>query len=299
MRRSGNGGPGGLRYHLSMIRRPTSPTRRAGTPRGLRGTRMPRAGRPWPLGAALALVAALVAAVSLVDGFPTGEQPPATAEQPPAAAEQAPAAERSPATAPVTIPTVAARSAPPGAPVTSGLTIVPDAGSGTWARSVDLPAPTVATGTPFRVAVRVEDGLPVAADTATAEILAILGDERGWQTVDGVRFEPVADPAAADAVISIASPDTVDALCAPLNTGGEVSCRVGTDVVLNAKRWLFGVEHFPDLATYRQYVVNHEVGHALGHGHVPCPAPGAPADLMQQQTGSLDGCTATAWPSGG
>jgi hypothetical protein len=68
----------------------------------------------------------------------------------------------------------------------------------------------------------------------------------------------------------------VDRLCYPLDTVGELSCRSGSRVILNAKRWVNAVPWYRGhLDEYRAYLV-HEVGHRLGHGH-SCPAPGAPA----------------------
>jgi hypothetical protein len=42
-----------------------------------------------------------------------------------------------------------------------------------------------------------------------------------------------------------------------------------------------------DLPAYRQYMVNHEIGHFFGHGHSVCPAGGGPAPVMMQQTLSV------------
>lgn len=33
-------------------------------------------------------------------------------------------------------------------------------------------------------------------------------------------------------------------MCAPANTMGELSCHIGKDVALNAKRWMSGTEDF-------------------------------------------------------
>jgi len=41
-----------------------------------------------------------------------------------------------------------------------------------------------------------------------------------------------------------------------------------------------------DIDSYRAYAVNHEVGHALGNRHQPCPANGAAAPIMMQQSWS-------------
>lgn len=60
---------------------------------------------------------------------------------------------------------------------------------------------------------------------------------------------------------------------------------------INEDRWLRGSPEFRgDMATYRHYVINHEVGHAMGCGHLHLtylqrhyPA-GSPCPVMVQQT---------------
>ncbi|WP_373684441.1 DUF3152 domain-containing protein [Micromonospora thermarum] len=72
-------------------------------------------------------------------------------------------------------------------------------------------------------------------------------------------------------------PGTRDELCQDL-ADGYPSCRKGNRVVLNVARWVKGVPGYgAGLAAYRRYMVNHEVGHRLGHGHELCPGRGRPA----------------------
>jgi hypothetical protein len=112
-----------------------------------------------------------------------------------------------------------------------------------------------------------------------------------------VSFERT-DKVDADLRIILATPTLTDKLCLPLDTGGEVSCRVEDRVVLNAKRWLYGIPAYDgNLELYRSYLVNHEVGHALGHGHSTCTKPKTPAPVMMQQTKGLAGCLPNAWPT--
>lgn len=207
-------------------------------------------------------------------------------------------------TAATATPAVAAAgSAAPAAP---GPPVVVEAGDGQLA-PVEQPAGVTwtekATGRLVRVGISVEGGLGVDGADFAGAVLATLGDERGWQTEDNVRFRFVSasQPAAGERVdltVVLASPTTTDRLCAPLSTAGQVSCNSGGRAVINARRWLLGVPWFDgDLTLYRQYVVNHEVGHGLGHGHTSCRGVGRPSPVMAQQTLGLKGCTPWAWPT--
>ena len=68
-------------------------------------------------------------------------------------------------------------------------------------------------------------------------------------------------------------------------------------VALNSGRWLEGTDSWPGpLDDFRRYAVNHEVGHAIGHGHVSCTGAGQPAPVMMQQSKGLEGCLPNGWP---
>lgn len=205
-------------------------------------------------------------------------------------------------------PTAAAEELP-SAPVTTpqaGAARAPESGSGRVIPVVlpAIAAPTINPNRTVRIGLEVEGDAGVDIDEAARIISSTLGDRRGWQTRDKVRFSAVspADVQAGDVDITIvlASPTLTDKLCAPLKTKGEVSCFNLRKVVLNVRRWTESVPGYADnLPDYRQYMVNHEVGHGLYHGHVECPGKGDLAPIMLQQSKGLDGCAQNPWPTAG
>lgn len=170
-------------------------------------------------------------------------------------------------------------------------------GDGTWALAEPATDSEPTAETVHTYALQVEDGTGIDADDAAQEVAGILADPRGWQTTEGVGFQQLADPEQADFTISIASPPTVDEMCLPAQTDGLWSCRIGPDVVLNSDRWLHLTPTYDDTAEYRAYLVNHEVGHFLGHGHTTCEGEGLAASVMLQQSIDLGGCRPNAWPA--
>jgi hypothetical protein len=155
---------------------------------------------------------------------------------------------------------------------------------------------TLVPGSPIEIAYRV-DRRTTDPETATfaADVGTILHDPRGWGRA-GFRFVERAD---APFTILLGESADVDAQCRPYDTFGKYSCQNGPVVALNADRWRTATPKWTaDLATYRQYLVGHEVGHLLGmhHPKVMCPRAGRPAPLMNQQSSELNGCLPNPWP---
>lgn len=151
------------------------------------------------------------------------------------------------------------------------------------------------------VLVRTEDGIPVEPSVFAEEVMRILNDPRGWGEIDGVSFARTDSDAEADIVLSLASPATTEILCGELPTNGYTSCGRGRPVNINGARWVEGAAAFAraggSIDEYRAYVINHEIGHSLSHGHEQCPAPGAVAPVMLQQTLTVGQCIPNGWPS--
>ncbi|SFW86029.1 DUF3152 domain-containing protein [Amycolatopsis australiensis] len=168
---------------------------------------------------------------------------------------------------------------PDGGPVTP-------AGAGTWRVQ---PGPQTLAGTGGKevtYTIEVEDG--VDAPGFAGQVDAILADPRGWIGRGEVRFRRETSADAEPQVrISLTTPATSRRLCG-FAIPYDSSCHLTHRIVVNLARWVRGAHSFDgDLTGYRAYAVNHEMGHELGFGHVGCPAPGAPAPVMMQQTFGL------------
>jgi hypothetical protein len=152
-----------------------------------------------------------------------------------------------------------------------------------------------------RFSVAIESNIKVA-DLASfvQKIDETLGDSRSWINSGQFRLQQVPPGESHEFTIYLATPQTTNGLCAPLRSFGYTSCRQGTKVVLNLARWLQSVPYYTHagmvLDIYRSYMINHEVGHALGHDHELCLGSGKLAPVMEQQTFGLHGCLPNAWP---
>jgi hypothetical protein len=150
------------------------------------------------------------------------------------------------------------------------------------------------SGPLFTYSVFVQKGLGFRVTDVARRVDRTLGDERGWTRGGGVRFQRTED---GTTPVLLCAPDVVDALCAPLDTAGEVSCCIHGRVVLNVKRWRSAVPHWTRTTrAYREALINHEWGHRIGKGHGYCPGPGQRHPAMMQFTYGLQGCKENSWP---
>jgi hypothetical protein len=198
--------------------------------------------------------------------------------------------------APAPSPPSTASASPAPSPTPSDIGY-PPAGPGTWAVAGRSRPVAGTSGTLLRYRVAVEQGITgITADAFGSQVAAVLGDPRSWTGTGHWRLQLVGAGVRYDFTIYLATPATRDKLCGD-GYDRYTSCRNGNSVVLNVARWVQGVPGYgASLDVYREYMVNHETGHRLFHGHELCPGPGRPAPVMQQQTLGLHGCVANPWP---
>jgi len=162
-------------------------------------------------------------------------------------------------------------------------------------------APKVGEGTAktFTYTVEVEDGVDTSSfggDEGFGRMVTeTLSNPKSWihnPQFAFVRIDGSTPGVQPDFRVSLTSPMTVREGCG-YEIHLESSCynpAYGPDaqhrVFINEARWVRGAVPFQgDIGSYRQYVINHEVGHAIGYQHhEPCEDNGGLAPVMMQQT---------------
>lgn len=152
-----------------------------------------------------------------------------------------------------------------------------------------------ATGGPRAVvtySIGTAGGTHTDVDSFARHVAATLATPDGWTLGGSISFTRVTS-----------NPQMRILLTAPAVLGGisgcdsTWSCRVGVDVYINETRWNQAAPTWTlGLDAYRHYVVNHEVGHFLGFGHVGCPGAGHAAPVMMQQSKGSSPCHDNVWP---
>lgn len=227
---------------------------------------------------------------------PPANRPTADAAHPPAATVQP----SPPATPPTPAPT------PSPTPVLQLAGPVPSTGSGSFVYATGRGSVFGRAGQLRRYRVAVERGSDEDVDEFATIVDATLADPGSWIGSGRLRLQRVAGASSYDFTIYLVTAGTARQMCAAagvdirVNGRPYTSCRTFGKVIINLDRWRRSVPHYVaakvPLEVYRQYVINHEVGHELGYQHQRCPGKGRRAPVMMQQTLFLDGCVANPWP---
>ncbi|RJO79923.1 DUF3152 domain-containing protein [Nocardia panacis] len=181
-----------------------------------------------------------------------------------------------------------------------------ESGAGTW-HLIAGAGPQVGAGaeTVFRYSIEIEDGLDTSGfggDESVARMIdSTLANPKSWTHDPKFGFRRV-DQGDTEFRISLTTRQTTRKACGfeiPIDSSCY-NADLGR-VVLSEARWVRGATAFEgDIGSYRQYQINHEVGHAIGyHRHQPCDSDGGLAPVMMQQTfGVRDNDIAALEPGG-
>ncbi|HEX2214058.1 MAG TPA: DUF3152 domain-containing protein, partial [Mycobacterium sp.] len=175
-------------------------------------------------------------------------------------------------------------------------------GAKTW-HIVPGTTPQVGQGTAkaFTYTVEVEDGIDTTTfggDDGFARMVSeTLANPKSWTHNPQFAFTRIDATSGRqpDFRVSLSTPMTVREGCG-YDIQLEASCYNPAyvdgqpRVFINEARWVRGAVPFQgDVGSYRQYLINHEVGHAIGYQrHEPCGGNDQLAPVMMQQTFSTN-----------
>lgn len=156
----------------------------------------------------------------------------------------------------------------------------------------------------YYVTTIVDDDVDYSTSRFLKKVKSTLKDKEGWEHVAGVKFKFVSPSqfknikSTNKIPIRLSTNSTISRDCGFDPRERLSCCDMSTkEVWLNFYRWINGAtESKLNLYKYRDYMINHEVGHALGRLHVTCPCPGCPAPIMMQHTITIGECSPNSKP---
>ena len=137
------------------------------------------------------------------------------------------------------------------------------------------------------------------------KVQEVLADPKGWKQF-GYNFNVVCEPYESDIKIYLTCPDNMRKLSSNETTELNLCDMKNRIVYVHADRWLNRNTQFNksgmSLEDYRTYVINHEVGHALGCKHLDtCLLDGRSPVMKQQPPGQTAAngkmCTPNPYPT--
>lgn len=140
---------------------------------------------------------------------------------------------------------------------------------------------------------------PRAYSDFRGHVLRTLGDPRGWAKY-GYYFRELTEKPrdnSGNIFIRLSAAETVKKECGFI----DMSCcdMVQKNILINYTNWMTCGRSTLSRDRYRTYVINHEVGHALGLDHAKCAGAGKHGSVMMQMTrgpAHIHPCIENEWP---
>jgi hypothetical protein len=147
----------------------------------------------------------------------------------------------------------------------------------------------------LKYSINFSNGLRVQRQRIIRKVEETLSDKRGWTRM-GYKFVLIeGKKESVDFTIQFVSNSYVERIC---NFTGLSCADTNTKTIyMNIYNWRNG-RSLSGLNTddYRTYMINHEVGHILGRGHLQCGNRGTRVPVMVQQTLGIGDCRPNPWP---